>query len=507
MFLLPIPRTSVHVVMAIRFSKTVVGLLLLVSCSSKMTGPGPDPPALLALAVSPVGSRATVASGSMVSVPDSASVSVTGTGSNTATWAVTHSSQASWLTLSTTGGTGSGVLRWTRDPTGLGVGTHVDTLTVTAAGALGSPARLMDTLVVTQSSSPTLSLSLVTGAVTRPVFLTAPPGDPSRLFIVEQGGRIRIVKNGTLLGSVFLDLSSKVSSTGERGLLGLAFHPQYAQNGVFVVDYTNTNGDTRVSRFVVSANPDVADAGSEQVVLSVAQPFSNHNAGMVAFGPDGYLYVALGDGGSGGDPQGNGQDGTTLLGSILRVDIVGGTPYAIPPSNPFAASPTFRPEIWSYGLRNPWRFSFDRLTGDLYIGDVGQGEREEIDVQPATSMGGENYGWNIMEGNICFSPSSGCNQSGLTLPVLDYDHSQGCSVTGGYVYRGSAIPAVQGRYFYADFCQGWVRSFRYQSGQVSEETEWPGLSQAGSITSFGEDAVGELYVLVSSGSVYRIVSP
>jgi glucose/arabinose dehydrogenase len=365
----------------------------------------------------------------------------------------------------------------------------------------------MDTLVIGQSSSPTLSLSLVTSAVSRPVFLTAPPGDLSRLFILEQGGRIRIVKNGTLLATPFLDLSSRISTGGERGLLGLAFHSQYAQNGIFVVNYTNPSGDTRISRFVVSGSPDVADAGSEQVLLSVAQPFSNHNAGMVAFGPDGYLYIALGDGGSGGDPQGNGQDPTTLLGSILRVDIDGGTPYAIPPSNPFATSPTFRPEIWSYGLRNPWRFSFDRLTGDLYIGDVGQGAREEIDVQPATSTGGENYGWNIMEGNICFSPSSGCNQSGLTLPVLDYDHSQGCAVTGGYVYRGSAIPAVQGRYFYADFCQGWVRSFRYQSGQVSEETEWPGLSQAGSITSFGEDAVGELYVLVSSGSVYRIQSP
>jgi glucose/arabinose dehydrogenase len=339
--------------------------------------------------------------------------------------------------------------------------------------------------------------------VSSPVFLTAPPGDASRLFIVEQTGRIKIVKNGSLLSSPFLDLSSQVSSTGERGLLGLAFHPQYAQNGVFVVNYTNLSGDTRVSRFVVSGNPDVANSGSEQVLVAVAQPASNHNGGMVAFGPDGYLYIALGDGGS----RNNAQDRTTLLGSILRVDIDGGSPYAIPPTNPYASSQTFQQEIWAHGLRNPWRFSFDRQTGNLYIADVGQNAREEIDVQLAASAGGENYGWDIMEGNICFSPSSGCNQTGLTLPVLDYDHSQGCSVTGGYVYRGSAIPAVQGRYFYADFCQGWIRSFRYQNGQATEQTQW--LSGVGSITSFGEDALGELYVTVSSGggAVYRIQSP
>ena len=348
-------------------------------------------------------------------------------------------------------------------------------------------------------------LEVVVTGLSFPLFLTTPPGDSNRLFVVERGGRIRIVKNGTLLAAAFLDLSSRITSGGEQGLLGLAFHPQYAQNGVLVVNYTNPNGDTRVSRFTVSSDPDRADGGSEQVILGVGQPFTNHNAGMVAFGPDGFLYIALGDGGSGGDPQGNGQDPTTLLGSILRVDIDGGTPYAIPPSNPFATSSTFRPEIWAYGLRNPWRFSFDRLNGDLYIADVGQSAREEINVQPAASAGGENYGWDIMEGSICFSPSPGCNQTGLTLPVLDYNHTQGCSVTGGYVYRGAAIPAIQGRYFYADFCGGWIRSFRYQNGQVSEDTQW--FSQVGSITSFGEDAVGELYVTVSSGSVYKIESP
>jgi glucose/arabinose dehydrogenase len=463
----------------------------------------PAPP--LVLSVNPASQSISLPSGSTTPAADSADVSLTGSGASTATWTATHSAQASWVTLTNAGGTGSGKLRWTRNPTSLAVGTYVDTLTVTAAGATGSPARVIDSLVITQAPGTSLSLALVTANVNRPIFLTAPPGDPTRLFIVEQTGRIRIVKNGSLLSGSFLDLSGQISSTGERGLLGLAFHPQYAQNGVFVVNYTDTNGDTQISRFTVSANPDVANAGSEQVVLSVGQPASNHNAGMVAFGPDGYLYVALGDGGGGGDPFDNGQDRTTLLGSLLRIDIDGGTPYAIPSTNPYASSQTFRQEIWSYGLRNPWRFSFDRLTGDLYIGDVGQNAREEIDVQPASSMGGENYGWNIMEGNICFSPSTGCNQSGLTLPALDYTHAIGCSVTGGYVYRGSAIPAIQGRYFYGDFCGGWIRSFLYQNGQVSEETQW--LTGVGSITSFGEDALGELYVTVSSGSVYKIQSP
>jgi glucose/arabinose dehydrogenase len=364
---------------------------------------------------------------------------------------------------------------------------------------------VIDTLTITPLPPPAPSLALVASGLSTPLFLTAPAGDNSRLFIVEKTGRIRIVKNGALLNTPFLDLSAQVSNGGEQGLLGLAFHPQYAQNGTFVVNYTDPSGDTRVSRFTVSANPDLANGGSEQVILAVAQPFTNHNGGMVAFGPDGYLYIALGDGGSGGDPQGNGQDRATLLGSILRIDIDGGTPYAIPATNPYASSQTFKQEIWAYGVRNPWRLSFDRITGDLYIADVGQGAREEVDFQPASSTGGENYGWNIMEGSICFSPSSGCNQSGLTLPVLDYDHTQGCSITGGYVYRGTAIPAIQGRYFYGDFCSGWVRSFLMQSGQAVERVEWPTLSPGGSILSFGEDAQGELYILSGSGSVYQIV--
>jgi hypothetical protein len=259
-----------------------------------------------------------------------------------------------------------------------------------------------------------------------------------------------------------------------------------------------------VVAYRVSADPGVADSDSAESILTVGQPFANHNGGGLVFGPDGFLYIGLGDGGSSGDPQGNGQDLGDLLGSLLRIDIDGGSPYVIPPDNPFAGTAGSRAEIWNYGLRNPWRFSFDRGTGDLYIGDVGQDSREEIDVAPASTGGGENYGWNLMEGSRCFG-AEGCDQSGLSLPVLDYGHDDGCSVTGGFVYRGSAIPALRGRYFYADFCSGWVRSFRYGGAQATERREWPTLAPGGMITSFGEDANGELYILVASGKVYRIV--
>ncbi len=345
-------------------------------------------------------------------------------------------------------------------------------------------------------------LEKVAQGLSFPVDLAAPKND-SRLFIVEKSGKIRIVKDGNVLPAAFLDISSLVSTGSEQGLLGLAFHPDYAQNGMFIVDYTDTSGDTRIARYHVSSNPDVADAASGVIVLTVDQPYSNHNGGGIAFGPDEYLYIALGDGGSGGDPQGHGQDRSELLGSLLRIDVANGNPYNIPASNPYAGSTSFRPEIWSYGLRNPWRFSFDRQTGDLYIGDVGQGEREEIDVAPASSVGGENYGWRIMEGRSCYGSSS-CNQGGLVLPVFDYTHSDGCSVTGGYVYRGQAVPALAGIYFYSDYCSGWIRSFRYVNGRATESRSWSSLDPHGSVTSFGQDAEGEIYVLVSDGTVYRI---
>jgi hypothetical protein len=290
-------------------------------------------------------------------------------------------------------------------------------------------------------------------------------------------------------------------------LLGLAFDPSFATNGRFVVHYTDLAGATTLSRFQVSlADPNQADPASEAVILTATQPFSNHNGGQVAFGPDGFLYLGLGDGGGSGDPENRGQDLTELLGSILRIDVGAGDPYGVPADNPFAGEPSARPEVWSYGLRNPWRFSFDRATGDLYIADVGQSQREEINVSTLAEGAGRgmNFGWSIMEGSLCFR-GTGCDTNGLTLPAFEYSHAEGCSVTGGYVYRGSAIPALQGHYFYADFCQGWVRSFRYADGVVNDLTSWPALSPGGLVTSFGEDAAGELYVLEAGGRVFKIV--
>jgi glucose/arabinose dehydrogenase len=350
-----------------------------------------------------------------------------------------------------------------------------------------------------------LALQTVSNQLAFPVDLGTPPGD-DRLFVVEKQGRIRIIQDGSLLPQAFLDITSQVSSGGEQGLLGLAFHPDYAVNRRFVVNYTDLSGDTHIAEFMVSVDPNRADAASERLILGVDQPFANHNGGQVAFGPDGYLYVGLGDGGDRGDPLENAQSLATLLGKLLRIDLDAGFPYGIPPDNPFAATAAARAEIWSYGLRNPWRFSFDRLAGDLYLGDVGQNEFEEIDVSPAAegSGRGANYGWDILEGDSCFEPPSGCDRTGLVPPAVQYDHGEGCSVTGGYVYRGSAIPALQGVYFYSDFCSGRVRSFRYENGAATEEREWPALA-AGSVTSFGQDDAGELYILTSAGSVYRIV--
>jgi len=352
--------------------------------------------------------------------------------------------------------------------------------------------------------APEVRLVEVARNVGFPLLVTAAPGDLNRIFIVDKGGRIRIVKNGTLLDQPFLDISGRVSNGGEQGLLGLAFHPGYASNGRFVVDYTNSSGDTRIAVYRVSGNPDLADPASEQVVLSIPQPFWNNNGGMVGFGPDGKLYIGTGDGGSGGDPQGNGQNRNSLLGKLLRVGIDDNGQLSIPADNPFIGQAGTRGEIWSYGLRNPWRFSFDRQTGDLYIADVGQNAREEVDVATAAQQTGKgaNFGWNVMEGTACYG-SSACNRTGLTLPALDYTHSEGCSITGGYVYRGSAIPGLTGLYFYSDWCTGFVRSFRFSGGAVVDPQEWPALKPGGGISSFGEDARGELYLMTGS-VVYRV---
>jgi hypothetical protein len=353
----------------------------------------------------------------------------------------------------------------------------------------------------------TIRLREIARGLDAPLFLTSPPGDATRTFVVEQGGRIRIIRSDALVPTPFLDISSRISSGGERGLLGLAFHPRYASNGRFVVYYTNPDGDIRIASYKVTANPEVADPASEQILLAVPHPsFSNHNGGMVVFGSDGRLYAGIGDGGSGGDPNGNGQNRNTLLAKLVRLDVNDAGQASVPSDNPFVGQSGMRPEIWSYGLRNPWRFSFDRLTGDLYIGDVGQNAREEIDVSTdQTDFGrGLNFGWKIMEGTACFSPASGCDKTGLTQPVLDYGHNEGCSVTGGYAYRGSLAPALRGFYFYGDYCTGFVRSFKLEGRQITQRLDWPSLRPGGQITSFGEDAGGELYIIVASGSVFRL---
>ena len=346
-------------------------------------------------------------------------------------------------------------------------------------------------------------LQRVAEGLQSPVFLTAPAND-TRLFIVEQPGRIRIVQNGSLLPTPFLDISGRVSSGGERGLLSVAFHPGYAANGTFFVNFTDTRGDTRIERFRVSADANRADPASAELVLTVAQPFSNHNGGLVAFGPDGRLYVGMGDGGGGGDPQETGQDPLRLLGKLLRIDVDAARPYAIPPDNPNAGRTDRLPEIWASGLRNPWRFSWDRTGGMLYVADVGQNRLEEINAVPS-GQGGLNYGWDEMEGSDCFEPSTGCNRTGKVLPVAEYTHADGCSITGGYVYRGQDLAALRGHYFYADYCDGWIRSFRLENGQATDARSWD-LENVGNVSSFGEDARGELYVISHAGAVYKLVA-
>jgi glucose/arabinose dehydrogenase len=324
------------------------------------------------------------------------------------------------------------------------------------------------------------------------------PGD-GRLFLVEKPGLIRILQDGRILAAPFLDIRDRVGSRGsEQGLLGLAFHPRYGENGLFFVDYTDTNGDTAVARFRVSSDPNRADPSSGRVLLHIDQPYPNHNGGEVAFGPDGYLYIGMGDGGSEGDPQGNGQRLDTLLGKLLRIDVDGADPYAIPSDNPFAAGGG-RAEIWAYGLRNPWRFTFDPRSGDLYVADVGQNRWEEIDFQPAGSRGGVNYGWKIREGAHAYA---GASASGLTDPVTEYGHDQGCAVSGGVVIRGQALPDWGGVYLYGDYCSGLIWGLRRMPGGTWQNAL---LFQTGfNISAFGEDHLGNAYVVDLSGAAYQL---
>lgn len=435
------------------------------------------------------------------SVPQGTEVVLAGTGSDPEDGTL-HPAALTWLSsLDGTLGTGDSLSLYSLSP-----GSHVITLRATDedGGQGTATVQLTVTAVV-----PGFGLQEVVRGLSEPVFLTHAPGDATRLFVVEKTGRIRIIQNGTLLPAAFLDLRDSISTGGEQGLLGLAFAPDYASSGRFVVSYTSprgrlSGGTSVIARYTVSAgNPDLADPASGHTLLEVEQPYENHNGGMVAFGPDGFLYIGLGDGGGGGDPLDTGQDRSDLLGSLLRIDVSGTTGYVVPPSNPYASGSPHAPELWNWGLRNPWRFSFDRANGNLYIGDVGQSSREEISVAPASSTGGENYGWNELEGTICYRP--GCTPTGTVLPVLEYDHGIGCSVTGGYVYRGPAIPALVGHYLYADYCSGWVRSFQYSGGQAVNRQDQPALSPGGNVTSFGEDATGEVYILTQGGIVYRIV--
>ena len=382
-----------------------------------------------------------------------------------------------------------------------------------------------------------LTLTQIANGFTHPTYITHAGDGSGRIFVVEQPGRIRIVKSGVLQLTPFLNITSRVNSAGsEQGLLSVAFPPGFASKGYFFVDYTNRTGigNTVIARYHVTANPDIADPNSEEILLGITQPYANHNGGQLQFGPDGYLYIGMGDGGSGGDPLNNAQTPSELLGKILRIDTEQVAPppgppsggsllyyfpviartysfasYSIPATNPYTQTAGYRGEIWALGLRNPWRFSFDRSTGDLYIADVGQNTWEEVNFQAAASAGGENYGWRILEATHCYNPSSGCVPPVRYVPpVAEYNHgvndSIGCSVTGGYVYRGPGNAAMQGIYFYGDYCTGRIWGLQNVSGWQTQQLAQPSIN----ISTFGEDEAGNLYVAsYSTGAILQITTP
>jgi glucose/arabinose dehydrogenase len=359
------------------------------------------------------------------------------------------------------------------------------------------------------SSSLSILLATPVDGLDRPVHITHAGDGSGRIFVVEQTGRVRIIHNGVLKQVPFLDIAGRVSCCGERGLLSIAFPPGYAAKGRFYVNYTDKSGNTVVARYRVTADPNVADPSSERIVLTVGQPYSNHNGGQLAFGPnDGYLYIGMGDGGAGGDPENRAQNPTTLLGKLLRIDVESGDPatYVVPGTNPFRGTPGYRPEIWALGLRNPWRFSFDTETADLFIGDAGQDRIEEIDFQPASSSGGENYGWSIMEGSECFEVAN-CDRTGLTLPIAEYKHPSGdcASVTGGMVYRGPEYPGLYGTYLYGDYCSGHIWGLRNTASGWQNRLLYDAPF---SISSFGLDGSGGLWVAKykerPEGAIYHI---
>jgi len=376
--------------------------------------------------------------------------------------------------------------------------------------------------------SPSLSSIEIADGFKKPLFITSYPTDSNLLYVVEQAGRIIVIENGEKLKRPFLDIKKQVVNPSrpgdERGLLGFAFHPNHTKNGKFYINYMNNDGYTVVSEFTVK-NKQRANHSSERILFDLKQPFSNHNGGHMAFGPDGYLYISIGDGGKSGDPNNAGQDLNTIFGKVIRID-VNQTPYGIPKSNPYYGQENKRGEIWAWGLRNVWRFSFDRKNGDIFYGDVGQNKWEEINYEPAKSKGGVNYGWRIMEARHCYNPEDNCNESGLTQPILEYPNDanymrtltgmdqpdvDGCSVTGGYVYRGKKIKGLQGTYLFGDYCSGNVWSFKVENGKAVEfqnRTEEINLAEGeftNYISSFGEDADGELYIIDYNGGVYKII--
>jgi glucose/arabinose dehydrogenase len=352
-----------------------------------------------------------------------------------------------------------------------------------------------------------ITLTPVVSGLSSPIDFQPTDDSTGRIYIVEQAGVIRILQNGALLPTPFLDISSRVNFSGEMGLLGAAFHPAFAQNQHFYVNYVRMSGgliQTVIAEYQVSAaDPSQADPASERILITVNQPFTNHKGGQLAFGPDKFLYIGLGDGGSGGDPLGNGQNLQTLLGKMLRIDVdhtTGTLPYAIPADNPFASGGGL-PEIWAYGLRNPFRFSFDTATGKLFVGDVGQNRYEEVDILQK----GGNYGWNVMEGMHCYSPATGCNMSGLMLPIAEYDHTEGNAIIGGYVYHGTAIPGLVGSYVFGDFGAGKIWRLTQDSNGAWQRVLL--LSGGPNMSSFGRDSTGELYVVNYGGGAILKVAP
>ncbi|MEZ4480679.1 MAG: PQQ-dependent sugar dehydrogenase [Dehalococcoidia bacterium] len=377
-----------------------------------------------------------------------------------------------------------------------------------ATDSVTVPGIATDTATAAVPESVAAALVKVADGLDEPTAIANAGDGSDRLFVVQKEGLVRVVKGGALLPAPFLDVRDLVTDAGnEQGLLGIAFHPQFAENGRFFIAFSakDTNANSLAEFRVTTPGSDTADRDSGRILLAIPDTRSNHNGGMVAFGPDGYLYFSTGDGGGAGDPDRAGQDIGVLPGKILRLDVDGSAPFAIPATNPFVGRSGARGEIWAFGLRNPWRFSFDRETGDLWIADVGQNDYEEIDFQPAASAGGENYGWSVMEGTHCFRPADGCDTSGKVLPVYEYSHADGsCSVTGGYRYRGDAVPELRGLYVFADYCQ------RDLLALVPDGDGWRVLTVGrtpGRVTAFGEDESGEIYLVSGTdGGLYRVAA-